>query len=94
MQRIQKQQGVTLFLLLVFLVMGGATGSMAQVTFKASAPATVVQGEQFRLSFVLNKEGRDLRLPDMPDFDLLLDLAPLPAIASVQLTEKQLPRAR
>jgi len=71
MQRIQKQQGVTLFLLLVFLVMGGATGSMAQVTFKASAPATVVQGEQFRLSFVLNKEGRDLRLPDMPDFELL-----------------------
>lgn len=67
----QKQQGVMLFLLLAFLLMGNATRSMAQVTFKASAPATVVQGEQFRLSFVLNKEGRELRLPDMPDFDLL-----------------------
>ncbi len=67
----QKQQGVMLFLLLAFLLMGNATRSMAQVTFKASAPAAVVQGEQFRLSFVLNKEGRDLRLPDMPDFDLL-----------------------
>lgn len=67
----QKQQGVMLFLLLAFLLMGNATRSMAQVTFKASAPAAVVQGEQFRLSFVLNKEGRELRLPDMPDFDLL-----------------------
>lgn len=71
MQRIQKQQSVTFFLLLVFLLMGNATRSMAQVTFKASAPATVVQGEQFRLSLVLNKEGRELRLPDMPDFDIL-----------------------
>ncbi|MDD2313606.1 MAG: BatD family protein [Proteiniphilum sp.] len=60
-----------LFLLLAFLLIGNATRSMAQVTFKASAPAAVVQGEQFRLSFVLNKEGRELRLPDMPDFDLL-----------------------
>ena len=67
----QKQQGVMLFLLLAFLLIGNATRSMAQVTFKASAPAAVVQGEQFRLSFVLNKEGRELRLPDMPDFDLL-----------------------
>ena len=67
----QKQQGVMLFLLLAFLLIGNATRSMAQVTFKASAPAAAVQGEQFRLSFVLNKEGRELRLPDMPDFDLL-----------------------
>ncbi len=67
----QKQQGVMLLLLLAFLLIGNATRSMAQVTFKASAPAAVVQGEQFRLSFVLNKEGRELRLPDMPDFDLL-----------------------
>ncbi|NLJ00389.1 MAG: protein BatD, partial [Bacteroidales bacterium] len=44
---------------------------MAQVDFKATAPATVVQGEQFRLSYVLNQEGRDLRLPDMPDFEVL-----------------------
>ncbi len=43
----------------------------AQVKFEASAPATVVEGEQFRLSYILNEEGKDLRLPDIPDFDVL-----------------------
>ena len=42
-----------------------------QVDFKASAPATVVEGVQFRLSYILNEEGRDLRLPDIPDFEIL-----------------------
>jgi hypothetical protein len=42
-----------------------------KVTFKATAPASVVEGEQFRLSYVLNQEGRDLRLPDLSDFDIL-----------------------
>ncbi|MDD4799494.1 MAG: BatD family protein [Proteiniphilum sp.] len=59
--------------LLLFGVLLTAYAAMApaQVTFKASAPATVVEGEQFRLSYVLNKEGRDLRLPDLSGFDLL-----------------------
>ena len=43
----------------------------AQVEFKASAPATVVEGEQFRLSYILNEDGKDLRLPDIADFDIL-----------------------
>src|SRR5690554_1253370 len=42
-----------------------------QVDSKASAPATVVEGVQFRLSYILNEEGRDLRLPDIPDFEIL-----------------------
>jgi hypothetical protein len=45
--------------------------TLAQVTFKATAPASVVEGEQFRLSYHLNKEGRDLRLPELNGFDLL-----------------------
>jgi len=56
---------------MVILLMGNIAITVAQVTFKATAPASVVQGEQFRLSYVLNKEGQDLRLPDMPDFDIL-----------------------
>jgi len=52
-------------------LVSGYTAVTAQVTFKATAPATVVQGEQFRLSYVLNEEGKDLRLPDMPDFEVL-----------------------
>lgn len=67
----QRQNICTYLLLMVILLTGNATMMIAQVTFKATAPATVIEGEQFRLSYVLNKEGRDLRLPDMPDFDLL-----------------------
>ena len=43
-----------------------------QVTFKASAPQSVVMGEQFRLSFVVNAEGKELRVQEMPDFDVLM----------------------
>ncbi|HBT84945.1 MAG: BatD family protein [Fermentimonas sp.] len=58
-------------ILLITLFSGSVTVSEAQVTFKASAPASVVEGEQFRLSYMLNQEGKDLRLPDLPDFDVL-----------------------
>ncbi len=68
--RNRRNIGVSLLWLFAWLV-GGLTAVTAQVTFKATAPATVVQGEQFRLSFVLNEEGKDLRLPDMPDFEVL-----------------------
>ncbi len=43
----------------------------AQVTFRASAPNGVVKGEQFRLSYTLNKEGKEIRLPDLKDFEVL-----------------------
>jgi hypothetical protein len=68
--RNRRNIGVSLLWLFAWLV-SGFTAATAQVTFKATAPATVVQGEQFRLSFVLNEEGKDLRLPDMPDFEVL-----------------------
>ena len=58
-------------LLLFVVLLTGADKVFGQVTFKASAPATVVEGEQFRLSYVLNKEGKDIRLPEIPDFDVL-----------------------
>lgn len=43
-----------------------------QVTFKASAPQSVAMGEQFRLTFVVNAEGKELRVQEMPDFDVLM----------------------
>ncbi|MGI6074286.1 MAG: BatD family protein [Fermentimonas sp.] len=58
-------------ILFLFAVLVASTTAFGQVTFKATAPATVVEGEQFRLSYVLNEEGRDLRLPDISDFDVL-----------------------
>ena len=41
------------------------------VSFTASAPNVVEVGEQFRLSYSLNKEGEELRLPALQGFELL-----------------------
>lgn len=49
----------------------GAASADAQVTFKASAPNGVVKGELFRLSYTLNQEGKDLRLPDLKGIEVL-----------------------
>lgn len=62
---------IHIFFLLFIVLLTSAFDVSAQVTFKATAPATVVEGEQFRLSYILNKEGKDLRLPDLSDFDVL-----------------------
>ncbi|MDR0748803.1 MAG: BatD family protein [Tannerellaceae bacterium] len=42
-----------------------------EIVFKASAPNAVVVGQQFQLSFVINAEGKELRVQEMPDFDIL-----------------------
>jgi hypothetical protein len=42
-----------------------------EVVFKASAPNAVVVGQQFQLNFTVNAEGKDLRVQEMPDFDVL-----------------------
>jgi uncharacterized membrane protein len=42
------------------------------ITFKASAPGAVAMGEQFRLTYTVNAEGRELRIPDLSDFDVLM----------------------
>lgn len=69
---INKKRNIYLNLILLIILLSGSIAvSEAQVSFKASAPASVVEGEQFRLSYVLNQEGKDLRLPDLPDFDIL-----------------------
>lgn len=68
---IKRKNKYLFFSILITLLAGSVTSLNAQVSFKASAPATVVEGEQFRLSYVLNEEGRDLRLPDITGFDIL-----------------------
>lgn len=59
------------FLFVLILATVGITHA-DNVSFKASAPAAVVMGEQFRLTFVINAEGKDLRVPEMSDFDVLM----------------------
>ena len=58
---------------LFFLSLIAGTFLKAQITFKASAPEAVVIGEQFRLTYVVNAEGKDLRLQgEIADFDVLM----------------------
>ena len=42
------------------------------VSFTASAPQLVTVGHQFRVDYTLNHEGRDLQVPSMEDFDVLM----------------------
>lgn len=43
-----------------------------EVVFRASAPNAVVEGEQFRLTYSLNKEGKELRIPsEIKGFQIL-----------------------
>ena len=59
------------FLLLLITTFGVATRA-DEITFKASAPEAVIMGETFRLSYTVNGEGRDIRIPEMPDFEILI----------------------
>lgn len=43
-----------------------------EVSFTAKAPQTVVVGQQFRLVYTVNQDAKDLRIPEMPDFDVLM----------------------
>lgn len=57
------------FIILLFIT----SLSYAQnVEFKASAPSVVATGEQFRLTYSINKEGTNLQVPTLEGFDLLM----------------------
>ena len=60
-----------LIFLFVLLAAFGAVKA-ADVSFKASAPQAVIMGENFRLSYTVNAEAKDLRIPELPDFDVLI----------------------
>ena len=55
----------------LFLLLQGNKAFAQEVIFKASAPQAVIKGEQFKLTYTLNKEGKELRLPsDMDAFEI------------------------
>ena len=41
------------------------------VIFKATAPSQVIVGKPFQLTYSVNQRSKDLRAPEMPDFDVL-----------------------
>ncbi len=59
------------FLLLLLTTFGVVTRA-DEITFKASAPEAVIMGETFRLSYTVNAEGKDLRIPEITDFEVLI----------------------
>ena len=62
-----------LFLIIALLFCNATIGNAQQnqVTFRASAPGQVIEGEQFRLTYIINRDGRDLRLPNIEGFNVL-----------------------
>ena len=59
-----------LFVLLSFV--GIALSALAdEVVFKAQAPAQVIVGHPFQLTYSVNQRSRDLRAPEFTDFDYL-----------------------
>ena len=61
-----------LVFLFVLLTTFGGVIKATDITFRASAPEAVVMGETFRLSYTVNAEGKDLRVPELPDFEVLI----------------------
>lgn len=59
-------------LVFLFVLFLAGYALKAQVVFKASAPEAVVMGEQFQLVFSVNADGKDLRAPEIPDFNVLI----------------------
>ncbi len=61
-----------LIFLFVLILTAGIAVKAADVVFKATAPDAVVMGEQFRLTYTVNAEGKDLRVQELSDFDVLM----------------------
>ena len=73
---------IKIFLLL--FILQSNTLFAQDVIFKASAPKGVVKNEQFRLTYTVNREGKELRLPsDMEGFDILFG----PSVSSSYSTQ-------
>lgn len=57
------------FIILFFV---SSLAAAQEVAFQASAPTVVELGEQFRLTYSLNKKGTNLQVPTLEGFDLLM----------------------
>ncbi|GBU08057.1 aerotolerance-like protein [Bacteroidales bacterium] len=54
------------------LIHFGGTLLAQDVSFKGSAPSAVAVGQQFRLSYSINSDAKDLRVPELSDFEVLM----------------------
>ena len=56
---------------ILFLPVLAMTGMAEDISFKANAPAQVISGKPFQLTYTVNQRSRDLRAPEMENFDIL-----------------------
>lgn len=62
-----------LIIYILLLIASGLTPAKAQdVSFTARAQQAVTVGDKFQLVYTLNKEGSDIRLPALKDFQILM----------------------
>ncbi len=59
-------------ILFVILASLSITGKAQAVEFTARAQSAVVAGDRFQLTYTLNAEGSDIRLPSLQDFNILM----------------------
>ena len=52
-----------------------------EVEFKASAPPQVIVGKPFKLTYTINQSAKDLRVPELSDFDYVA--GPSQAVSSM-----------
>ena len=61
-----------LFLIAVLVMLSSVARASDDVTFEASAPNTVVNGESFQLVYTLsNVSGKEPRLPEIDGFEII-----------------------
>lgn len=58
-------------LIIILTAFGVSLRAADEVTFTATAPSKVIIGQHFRLTYTLNAETKDLRIPEMADFEIL-----------------------
>lgn len=54
------------------MIFGMELAAADEVVFTATAPSKVILGQQFRLTYTLNAETKDLRIPEITDFEVLM----------------------
>ena len=56
----------------ILMIFGMELAAADEVVFTATAPSKVILGQQFRLTYTLNAETKDLRIPEITDFEVLM----------------------
>ncbi|MCD7935739.1 MAG: BatD family protein [Tannerellaceae bacterium] len=70
------------FLFFLLITVTSTFYGQNNVTVRISAPQAVVVGEQFKLAYVVNADAKEIRIPEIPGFDILMGPNPSVAYAS------------